>query len=314
MKKSKNWMKYICYFIIGFLIYTILASITQIDMLKELKMEIDIKTVVLHTMKSGIVLYTIIYFLILVSNILYNLRLIKKLNEESAKIRKVGTEKILKERRSITMKKKVFICGLVIVLIALVVFSINLTRKVIIIDKYNDAVAEREKLTNYYAKTVNNGGNTREIFKKDNTKLLKTISPSGEIRIMYLDDEVFLILNESTRTVYKTENSEGQLVPGFSGSDSYFTLHEGRRDSIWEKIKLAFETKITTDEVNSKECYRLYIKDDLQAYINKEDFVAIRTINGDTYQPQDVVEYSFNTVTDEEVAKPDINGYTIEED
>ena len=212
------------------------------------------------------------------------------------------------------MKKKVFICGLVIVLIALVVFSINLTRKVIIIDKYNDAVAEREKLTNYYAKTVNNGGNTREIFKKDNTKLLKTISPSGEIRIMYLDDEVFLILNESTRTVYKTENSEGQLVPGFSGSDSYFTLHEGRRDSIWEKIKLAFETKITTDEVNSKECYRLYIKDDLQAYINKEDFVAIRTINGDTYQPQDVVEYSFNTVTDEEVAKPDINGYTIEED
>lgn len=314
MKKSKNWMKYICYFIIGFLIYTILASITQIDMLKELKMEIDIKTVVLHTMKSGIVLYTIIYFLILVSNILYNLRLIKKLNEESAKIRKVGTEKILKERRSITMKKKVFICGLVIVLIALVVFSINLTRKVIIIDKYNDAVAEREKLTNYYAKTVNNGGNTREIFKKDNTKLLKTISPSGEIRIMYLDDEVFLILNESTRTVYKTENSEGQLVPGFSGSDSYFTLHEGRRDSIWEKIKLALETKITTDEVNSKECYRLYIKDDLQAYINKEDFVAIRTINGDTYQPQDVVEYSFNTVTDEEVAKPDINGYTIEED
>ena len=314
MKKSKNWMKYICYFIIGFLIYTILASITQIDMLKELKMEIDIKTVVLHTMKSGIVLYTIIYFLILVSNILYNLRLIKKLNEESAKIRKVDTEKILKERRSITMKKKVFICGLVIVLIALVVFSINLTRKVIIIDKYNDAVAEREKLTNYYAKTVNNGGNTREIFKKDNTKLLKTISPSGEIRIMYLDDEVFLILNESTRTVYKTENSEGQLVPGFSGSDSYFTLHEGRRDSIWEKIKLALETKITTDEVNSKECYRLYIKDDLQAYINKEDFVAIRTINGDTYQPQDVVEYSFNTVTDEEVAKPDINGYTIEED
>ena len=292
MKKSKNWMKYICYFIIGFLIYTILASITQIDMLKELKMEIDIKTVVLHTMKSGIVLYTIIYFLILVSNILYNLRLIKKLNEESAKIRKVGTEKILKERRSITMKKKVFICGLVIVLIALVVFSINLTRKVIIIDKYNDAVAEREKLTNYYAKTVNNGGNTREIFKKDNIKLLKTISPSGEIRIMYLDDEVFLILNESTRTVYKTENSEGQLVPGFSG----------------------LETKITTDEVNSKECYRLYIKDDLQAYINKEDFVAIRTINGDTYQPQDVVEYSFNTVTDEEVAKPDINGYTIEED
>ena len=212
------------------------------------------------------------------------------------------------------MKKKVFICGLVIVLIALVVFSINLTRKVIIIDKYNDAVAEREKLTNYYAKTVNNGGNTREIFKKDNTKLLKTISPSGEIRIMYLDDEVFLILNESTRTVYKTENSEGQLVPGFSGSDSYFTLHEGRRDSIWEKIKLALETKITTDEVNSKECYRLYIKDDLQAYINKEDFVAIRTINGDTYQPQDVVEYSFNTVTDEEVAKPDINGYTIQED
>ena len=314
MKKSKNWMKYICYFIIGFLIYTILSSITQIDMLKELKMEIDIKTVVLHTMKSGIVLYTIIYFLILVSNILYNLRLIKKLNEESAKIIKVGTEKILKERRSITMKKKVFICGLVIVLIALVVFSINLTRKVIIIDKYNDAVAEREKLTNYYAKTVNNGGNTREIFKKDNTKLLKTISPSGEIRIMYLDDEVFLILNESTRTVYKTENSEGQLVPGFSGSDSYFTLHEGRRDSIWEKIKLALETKITTDEVNSKECYRLYIKDDLQAYINKEDFVAIRTINGDTYQPQDVVEYSFNTVTDEYVAKPDINGYTIQED
>ena len=133
MKRNKHLIKYICYFIIGFLIYTILASITQIDMLKELKMEIDIKTVVLHTMKSGIILYTIIYFLILILNMLYNVRLVKKLNEESKEIRKADENKILKERRKFTMKRKVLVILVVVLLIFLAIFVINMVRKVVFI-------------------------------------------------------------------------------------------------------------------------------------------------------------------------------------
>ena len=67
MKKEKKWLKYICYYIIGFLIFILLSSITQINTLNNLNISIDLKTVIVQTIANGIVLYTIIYFLIIIS-------------------------------------------------------------------------------------------------------------------------------------------------------------------------------------------------------------------------------------------------------
>lgn len=312
MKKSKHWIKYICYFLIGFLIVTILASITQVNMLKELKMEINIKTIVLNTMKSELALYTIIYFLILILNVLYNVRLIKKLNEESEKIRKVGAEKILKERRELTMKKKILISILVVLMVFLIIFVMNTKRKAEILEKYTKAVEQREDNTNYYAKTICNEENIIEIIVKDNIKVYKQISKDGTIRILYQEgDKMTICITEPSgkKTAVNVENGS---VPVFSGGDSYFnSIYE--IENLWGKLKSTLETKVTTEKLNGKECYRFFVSKELQAYVNKEDMVSIKSINGST--TMEYVEYKFGTITDEDIEKlkPNFDEYTFQE-
>ena len=312
MKRNKHWIKYICYFIIGFLILTIFASISQVDMLKELNMKVDIKTIVLHTMKSGIILYTIIYFLILILNVLYNLRLIKKLNEESEKVRKASSEKILKERREITMKKKVFITIVALLIISLIIFVISTARKTVILTQYTEAVESRGGNTNYYVKTINNDETTNEVIGKDSIKIFRQISKDGTIRMLYQEgDEIKVCVNEPSGKKIATNVGEG-IVPTYSGGDSYFSSIL-ETENLLGKIKSIIETRITTEKLNGKECYRFYVSDELQAYVNKEDMVSIKDINGST--SKEYVEYKFGTVTDEDIEKikPNLDEYTIQE-
>lgn len=312
MEKSKYWLKYICYFLIGFLIITIFSSITQVEMLKELNIEINIKTIVLNSMKSELVLYTILYFFILILNVLYNVRLIKKLNEESEKLRKAGEEKILKERRKLIMKKNVLILILVVLIIFLIIFIVNTKRKSEILEQYTKAVEQRLDSTNYYIKTINNEENIIEIIAKDNIKVYKEISKDGIIRILYQEgDKATICITETSgkKTAVKVENG---IVPVFSGGDSYFDSIY-KVESLWGKIKLILETKVTTEILNGKECYKFFVSKELLAYVNKEDMVSIKSINGST--TKEYVEYKFGTVTDEDIEKikPNLDEYIFQE-
>lgn len=80
---------------------------------------------------------------------------------------------------------------------------------------------------------------------------------------------------------------------------------------MWEKIQYAHTSKITTEIYKGIECYRIYNSEYEQIYINKEDFMPIRIINGDTDYSY---EYILNEVTDAEVEFPDITGYEIRDD
>ena len=211
------------------------------------------------------------------------------------------------------MKKKVLILVVVILLILLTIFTIDAIRKFIILEQYSEAVASRMNCTNYYVKFVNNKGKndemTIEMFRKGNIKIYRHTSPNGPIRTMYQEDENDIIILTETLSGEKSGfKTNSNIMPGYNGGDSYFS-------SIYEagnwlnKFKLILDTKITTEKINGKECYRLYINDNLQVYVNKEDMVVIQDINGSSNFEYE--KYSFDTVTDQSIKMPILEEYGI---
>ncbi len=314
MQKLKKWIRYIIYFIIGYLIFTILFSIAQIQTFKELSIDIDIKTIIFTVMKSDIILYTIIYFLILILNTLYNIRLAKKLNKKSEKIRKISNEKILKERRDISMKKKILIIILAIVLMALIILGINIVRKVNIISEFSTKVEEYQKLTNFYAKevyTINDSEvRTDEKWRKDDVSILKNTLDNGTIRSLYYNNEETLMLSDNsdgTKVGARFKRDINDFSPGIVIEDGSYYID----NNLWEAIKAAFTTKITSESFNGKECYKFYINDNWQFFVDKENMLKIREINGS--ENSELVDYKIGTVTDEEIQFPNTDGYIIQE-
>ena len=312
MKTNKIVIKYIAYFIVGFLIFTIISVITQIDILKSFNIIINIKTITLRAIQNEIVLYTILYFLILIINRIYNIRLIKKLNTESENIRKLNNEKILKERREINMKRKVSIVVLVILLILFMIFIINVIRKAIILEKYSETVVSRRNCTNYYVKYIIDNTTTYERFCKDNVKIEKSTTKNGTIHTLFQKDakEYFILVETASGEKIGFKSDIGG-IPNFDGGDSYFSTLFENIDNWFDKLKFILDTNISTEKFNGKECYRLYVDENLQAYVNKEDMIAIKTVNGQTFE---YVEYSFDTVTNENMEIPNLEEYTIKDE
>ena len=326
MKRLKKWKQPIISFLLGYMIFLLISFILQIQFYQELKtveLDINLKEIILHTIKSGIFIYISVYFLIFTLNPLYNLSLAKKLNKETEKMRDLSEEKILKERGRIDMKKRVLKIILVILVIIYVIFSINLIRKMVILDKYSKAVEERIEQNNNYGKVqYGGGGNLSETYRKGDVSILKSTSPDGAIHTIYGNNEYYLVISESNKTAtkYNDEFNLGGFVGAGDGTTDSF-----RERKLLEKLRLAYETKITTEYVNNKECYRMYINDYLQSYVTKDDFVAIKWSNSYSFKYQngvkvmdpvefdEVLDYSFGNITDEDVKIPDLEGYTIEE-
>ncbi len=311
MNKNKNWLKNFCYFIVGFVIFILLSSITQINILKDLNINIDLKTVITRTIINGVAFYAVLYFLILILNMLYNIRLIKKLNETTEKIRKASKEKILKERRKITMKKKALIILLIITLIALNIFVFTIIRKVNIIREYSDKLKEYQNITNFYAEITytslkNNDIRKREIWKKDNITIVKDIEEDGTIRTNYFENNnrLMLIDREDSKEYVKMENTEniGNLV--VLEYATFFT-----ENNLWEDITAACTTKITTEDINGKECYKFYISDNLQFIVDKDNMLKIEEINGN--EKMELVDYSIGNLTDDNLKVPNLEEYKL---
>ena len=82
-------------------------------------------------------------------------------------------------------------------------------------------------------------------------------------------------------------------------------------NNLWENIKAAFTTKISTEKVDGKQCYKFYISDDFQFIVDKENMLKIEEINGK--HKIELVDYSIGNLTDEDVKMPSTVGYDIEE-
>ena len=90
MKYLKNIMTVLIYYLLGYLIFNIFIFLTQLLIYKALGLTLNLIDPYIDLLKNNFVIYTIIYFLILVSYLIYNTIVIKILNEKLQKIKKVG--------------------------------------------------------------------------------------------------------------------------------------------------------------------------------------------------------------------------------
>lgn len=201
-------------------------------------------------------------------------------------------------------KKKIIAIVLIIVLIIACIFLVNLGRKVYILSKYSDKCDEYSKITNFYKKTNPEQDVTTEFWRNGNLGLLKRTSKDDVKMIYYGEDYNWIIVdNKDGKTAVKMIKEgagiETQTLPTE-------TLSMG---NLWDKIRMAFISKITTEKVNNVECYKISANGEWQVFVNKNDLLVMREINGST--DTGIIEYKINDVRDEDVLMPNLAGYTI---
>lgn len=207
-------------------------------------------------------------------------------------------------------RKKVIKIILVIVLVIVVLFLVNLIRKAVIINKFSEKLNEYQSITNFYAKYQIENGNTIESWRKDNITIQKTTTSDNEINMMYANpNEIWMIMDkkETGKLATKMKNeTEHNWSNGVVLEDG--TLYA---DNFWDALLVALGCRISTETVNGQECYKLYFQEEFQVFVNKENLLKIKEINMDNVKY--LIQYEINTLTDEDVALPSLDGYKIQE-
>lgn len=201
-------------------------------------------------------------------------------------------------------KKKIVAIVIIIVLIAACIFLVNLGRKVYVLSKYSDKCNEYSKITNFYKKTNPEKDVITEFWKKDNLGFLKRTSKDDIKMIYYGEDYNWIIVDgkdgkTAVKMIKEGPGIESQTLP----------LETLSMEKLWDRIKMAFLSKITTEKLNDVECYKISINKEWQIFINKNDLLVMREINGST--DTGIIEYKINEVRDEDVLMPNLAGYTI---
>lgn len=201
-------------------------------------------------------------------------------------------------------KKKIITICLVVLILIILIFLIDLGRKTYILNKYSSKCEEYLKVTNFYKKTNPEDGVITEFWRKDNLGFLKRTSKDDIKMIYYGEDYNWIIVDNkdgkaAVKMIKEAPGIEVQTLPTQTLSMENFR----------DKIKIVFLSKITTEKINNIECYKIYVNKDWQLFINKNDLLIIREINGST--DTGIIEYKINEVRDEDVLMPNLAGYTI---
>ena len=201
-------------------------------------------------------------------------------------------------------KKNIIKVTIIIVLLIVLIFLFNLGRKVIILSKYSDEYNKYIEITNFYKKENTSEGITTEICRKDNLGFLKMTS-NDFVRIIYWGENYNWIIvdDKDGKTAVKMNKEESGIE---SQSLITGTLY---MQNFGDKVKTAFISNISSEKLNDIECYKIKINKDWQMFINKDNLLVMREINGST--DTGIIEYKINEVKDEEILMPDLNGYTV---
>lgn len=203
-------------------------------------------------------------------------------------------------------KKKIISIVLVIVLIIACIFLINLGRKVCILSKYSDKCNEYSKITNFYKKTnqENDIGITTEFWRKGNLGFLKMTS-DDYVRMIYwgADYNWIIVDDKDGKTAVK------MIKEDYGFEQQTLTTGTLYMQNLWDEVKMAFLSNISSEKLNDIDCYKIKFKEDWQLFINKDTFLVMREINGST--DTGIIEYKINEVRDEDVLMPNLAGYTI---
>ncbi|MCI8383559.1 MAG: hypothetical protein HFJ33_01580 [Clostridia bacterium] len=223
------------------------------------------------------------------------------------------------------MKKKIVTILFILLIIGLVVFLANTTRKIIIIKDLQNKVSECEKKENIYTKVdgesaiaekfIKDGVEKDVIKKRDNTVTMIQVIKEHERRMYVIAGE------QKTLTISKEEKNDLAPTKVVSFVDTV-TWKELLHDSI--------VSKIYTEKVDGYECYVIDSMKNtnatysegtisLKMYLNKETGLAVKVIetikdeNGSMKENVTTYNQKFDIITDEDMIEPNIQEFTIQE-
>lgn len=192
-----------------------------------------------------------------------------------------------------------------ILLIIVVLFIILVGRKTFILIRLENKAQESQNSKNYYLKleSYTEGKVTiTEAYYKEEKSLVQINTYSkdlGEMKqILYKSgDERFSLIDNGKTKVF-------QKIGDISIRPVAFTSN-----FFFENLYTAITTSIDKIELNGKECYMIR-DDNTEKFIDVNTGLAIKMIDNQNNRTIDY-KYEYGVVTDTDVEKPDITGYTV---
>lgn len=194
---------------------------------------------------------------------------------------------------------------LIVILVLLVILIIVLLRKFIIINKLVNISKEYANKTNYIKIT--------SYVERD--KILITKSYNKDDNFLE-QEELYDIKNDKRFLTTSYKNGDDTLRIIQNGEDSETTTEiNAKKGTIWtvydvygnlnikDLIITLFKIKITTDDVNNKECYLIKLENTALVWIDKYTGLDLRFSNGAGITE---IVYEFDTVIDTDITKPQI--------
>ena len=228
----------------------------------------------------------------------------KKEKNEKPETKKVKEKEPSKGK---TALKVVFI----LIFIILLAVALNWTRNYLIMSDILEKMSQYENMQNYAYTISQNTGETTKLAVKDNIYKMTYTTDGTEKLIAWVNtdtDETIAAFPEVKSVSYTTQIIT--IKNPFS-----IEILQGWKDNI---LYLALTSFIYSENVNGQDCYVINRFQDGKLWVNKETGIKVKAEEGSTVdngvtEPL-IVEYTdwkINTITEEDVAKPDLVGYTI---
>lgn len=206
--------------------------------------------------------------------------------------------------------KIVLTVAIIIILLAIIIILVGTFRKYSIIESYKERDNEIKSADNIFVKTE--GDWNREQRKMGDSYSVKVFRDGGYYTIYDNGQEEWIVYDESEeKSAVKMEEIDSSL---FSTGTNIFFEEDA---NFFTKIQNALSSRITTEEVNGKECYAIKANGENKGviYVSKDDYTPVKierySSDGETVESSYTYEVQFDVVTEEDVAIPDLSGYTI---
>ena len=210
-----------------------------------------------------------------------------------------------------------------IILILVVLFVAFPGRKMVIIKSLEDKfqVYEQQSDNVYIKALMYNDSNLQftyeNYYKDDDLKKYVMTNPEADIKVTQ-----YFYQNEIKQFIEEPEGKRLIIEPRENNIGVPPLMNYFYNDSFIGTFFMSMDYKITTGDVNGKECYvfsRTYAKPEtkIDIYIEKDTGLVLQSAQIGLTE-EDIAltqyEYSFGTVTDEDMQEPDATEYMLTED
>ncbi len=228
-------------------------------------------------------------------NVLKNMKDELTVNKQKRDGREV--EYIKKYNKKMKVWKKLAL----IIFVFLVIYAISVGYKLIILNKIAEKNEESENSENYYYYSIADD-TLMEYFKKDGIIKMNLRKARGNASITFWKNcntgEQYIFINE-TKQYDKAEGGILENIP-----ISRFVSTDATANIMLAIHPLVF---IGTQKYNDIECYNIKFNT-VYEVISKDKGLLLYSNEENNMRN---IQYKFNTVTDEDVAKPNISEYTL---